>query len=117
LYPERQFGEVTWAKLDNDWFLFPHLWKIPFTAEIMMGFTDGGAWGMDEYGRTAGNPDYQDKDLHDKDWLSFQYAKREWARKRAGKALAHVEDTMREDSVGDSMMAEYLRKEGLIATE
>jgi len=72
---------------------------------------------MDEYGRTPGNPDYKDQDRHDRDWVSFQYAKLEWARKRAGKALAHVDDTMREDSVGDSMMTDYLRKEGLIATK
>jgi hypothetical protein len=117
LYPERHLGEISWAKLDNDWFLFPHLWKIPFTAEIVMGFKNGRAWGMDEYGRTPGNPDYKDQDRHDRDWVSFQYAKLEWARKRAGKALAHVDDTMREDSVGDSMMTDYLRKEGLIATK
>jgi hypothetical protein len=117
LFPEKHLGNISWAKLDGDWFLFPHLWKIPFTSEITMGFNDGSAWGMDEYGRMPGNPHYRDKSQHDKDWLSFQNAKREWARNRVGKAVAHVDNNMKEDLVGDSIMAKYLQKEGLIPTE
>jgi hypothetical protein len=117
LYPEKHLGEVSWARLEDDWFLFPHLWKIPFTAEIVMGFNDGTAWGIDEYGRMPGNPGYKDQAQHDKDWVSFHKARYEWARKRAGKAVAHVDNTMREDEVGDGMMTDYLRNEGLIPAE
>jgi hypothetical protein len=114
LYPEKSLGEVNWAKLDDDWFLFPHLWKVPFTAEIIMGFKGGGAWGMDEYGRQPSDPDYKDRERHDRDWSTFQKAKLEWAKKRVGKSLAHVDNYSREDQVGDDMMAEYLRQEGLL---
>ena len=74
-------GKVDWAKLDDDWFLFPNLWKVPFTAEIIMGFEGGGAWGMDEYGRQPGNPNYKDRERHDKgSWVTCQNAKLEWAK-------------------------------------
>jgi hypothetical protein len=114
LYPEKSLGEVNWAKFDDDWFLFPHLWKVPFTAEIIMGFKGGGAWGMDEYGRQPSNPDYKDRERHDRDWSTFQKAKLEWAKRRVGKSLAHVDNYSREDQVGDDMMAEYLGQEGLL---
>jgi hypothetical protein len=117
LYPERRLGKLEWAKLDSDWFLFPNPWKVGFASETMMSFTDGSAWGVDEYGRTPRHPEFQDKEQHDRDWISFQNAKLEWARKRVGKSLAHVDDTMREDSAGDSLMNDYLREEGLIAPE
>lgn len=114
LYPEKRLHDLTWTKLDQDWFLFPHLWKIPFTSEIIMGYKDGSAWGIDEYGRRPGNPNYRDQAQHDKDWITCRNAKYEWARKRAGKAVAHVDDSMKEDSIGDGMMTDYLTKEGLM---
>ena len=114
LYPEKHLGKADWAKLDADWFLFPNPWKVGFTSEIMMGFNDGSAWGIDEYGRTPTHPNFKEQERHDRDWFSFQNAKLEWARKRVGKSLAHVDDTMREDSAGDSLMNDYLRGEGLI---
>jgi len=112
LYPEKHLGKAEWAKLDADWFLFPNPWKVGFTSEIMMGFNDGSAWGIDEYGRTPTHPNFKEQERHDRDWSSFQNAKLEWARKRVGKSLAHVDDTMREDSAGDSLMNDYLRREG-----
>lgn len=114
LYPEKRLGRPEWAKLDGDWLLFPNLWKVPFAGEIMMGFNDGSAWGADEYGRTPGNPQFKGQERHDRDWINFQNAKLEWARKRIGKSLAHVDDTTRDDSSGDSLMNDYLREDGLI---
>ncbi len=108
LYPERRMGIVSWEKLDEDWFLFPHLWKIPFTSEIVMGFNDGTAWGVDEYGRMPGNPKFRDQEQHERDWITCQNAKHEWAKKRAGKAVARVDNSMREDEVGDGLMSKYL---------
>jgi hypothetical protein len=37
LYPERHVSTTEWADLDEDWFLFPHLWKVPFHREIIVG--------------------------------------------------------------------------------
>jgi site-specific recombinase XerD len=42
-----------------------------------------------------GNPGYKDQAQHDKDWVSFHNAQYEWAGKRAGKAVTHVDNTMR----------------------
>jgi Protein of unknown function (DUF4238) len=56
LYPESRVSTANWSKLDNDWFLFPHLWKVPFHSETVVGYRDGSAWSADEYGRHPGNP-------------------------------------------------------------
>jgi hypothetical protein len=39
-----------------------------------------------------------------------QRAKETWARKRAGRSVAHVDDTMNGDGVGDALMQKYLAK-------
>jgi len=56
LYPEKHMKRTGWAVLDNDWFLFPNLWKVPFTKAISMGYMDGSSWAADEYGRHPGHP-------------------------------------------------------------
>jgi hypothetical protein len=50
LFPEKRVSITDWTKLDNDWFLFPNLWKVSFTTGIMAGWADGSAWAADEYG-------------------------------------------------------------------
>jgi hypothetical protein len=79
-----------------------------------MGFNDGTAWGMDEYGRQPGNPGYRDQEQHDRDWATHGRAQREWAKKRVGKSVAHIDNTMREDSVEDSLMHDFLAGQGLV---
>jgi hypothetical protein len=39
-----------------------------------------------------------------------QRAKETWARKRPGRSMAHVDDTMNGDGVGDALMQKYLAK-------
>jgi hypothetical protein len=100
-----------WAKLDDDWFLFPHLWKVPFSSGIMVGFRDGSAFAADEYGRHPNNPTYQDKKLHAREWELHLRAQKEWAIKREGRSLAHVHSFDRSDEVGDKLMQEYLQEQ------
>jgi hypothetical protein len=64
-------------------------------------------WATDEHGRDPGNPRYRDRELHDKEWVTHIKAQREWAKKRAGKSVAHV-DKFEGDDVGDKIMADYL---------
>jgi hypothetical protein len=111
LYPERRVAANDWAKLDDDWFLFPNLYKVPFHAEIIIGYEDGTAWAMDEHGRHPGNPKFKDKKLHAKEWISREQARREWAVKRRGKSVAHV-DKFEHDDVHDKIMLEDLAKMG-----
>jgi hypothetical protein len=90
LYPERRVSTTDWPKLDDDWFLLPHLWKVPFTVGIMAGGKDGAGWATDVYGQHPWNPNYKDKALHDKEWVTAEQAKLEWAKKRIGKSVAHI---------------------------
>jgi len=110
LYPERYVSERKWPMLDDDWFLLPHLYKVNFSSGIRVGYNDGSAWAMDEYGRTPGHPDFEDKVQHEKEWKTFHQAKKEWAKKRKSQSVAHVEKFGGHDEVGDRMMQQDLDK-------
>jgi len=112
LYPERRVSTTDWNTLDDDWFLLPHLWKVPFSSGIVAG-GDNWAWAMDEYGRHPGNPQYQNKKMHALDWAMRELSKREWAKIRAGKSISHI-DKFWHDDVEDKLMQEYLKEEGVI---
>ncbi len=104
LYPERHALERKWSMLDDDWFLLPHLYKVPFGGQILVGYNDGSSWAMDEYGRTPDHPDYQDKEQHDREWKTFQQVKKDWAKKRKGHSVAHVDKFSGDEQVGDLIM-------------
>jgi hypothetical protein len=118
LYPERLVSTTEWAKLDEDWFLFPHLWKVPFHREIVVGYRDGTAAAWDEYGRRPWQRGFKDDRQRDREWGTCELAKRVWARKRAGKSRASVDERMGGGvrGVPDRLMDEYLREEGLLPT-
>ena len=113
LFPERRIS-TGWAKLD-DWFLFPHLWKIPFTTKIIMGYTSGPPLVLDAQGRTPAHRGFEDKAQHDRDSETRVVAQKEWAKKRAGRSRAHVDNHSREDVVGDKLMDEFLSGKAEVA--
>lgn len=115
LYPEKQIGPIHWTKLDSDWFLLPNPWKVGFTSGIMLGYQDGGSWSMDEYGRNPWHPAFKDEEQRAFEWRRKEEAMREWAKRRLGKSLARVADELRDNSIADSMMNEYLRDSGLVS--
>ncbi|HMJ60888.1 MAG TPA: hypothetical protein VK493_03955 [Bryobacteraceae bacterium] len=117
LYPERNLDGAEWAKLDNDWFLLPNLWKVGFTTGIIAGYKDGSSFVMDEYGRNRRHPRHDDRKRQNEEFRTLENAKREWAKKRIGKSLAQVIDQMRENTVADKMMGDYLREQGLLAPD
>jgi len=108
LYPERRVSIQQWSNLDDDWFLFPHLWKVPFTTGTVAGHGDRRKWAADEYGYHPGDPYYDDQRRRKKEWDLHQKAQKAWARKRAGRSVAHVDDDANSDCSGDSLMQEYL---------
>jgi hypothetical protein len=114
LYPERRVSTTDWPMLDGDWFLFPNLWNVSFTTGIAWGDAKGRGFAMDEYGRTPGNPMYEDPSQRRRDSVMFDRAQHEWAKKRAGKSRAEVDDRLAR-GVGNAMMDNYLRREGLLA--
>lgn len=108
LYPENKASTTHWSKLDNDWFLFPHLYKIPFSGGISVGYKDGTSWAMDEYGRTPGHPDYEDEHLREQELRQSHKAQIAWAIKREGRSIAHVGDEFRGDAMHDEIMSNAL---------
>ena len=107
LYPENNASKTHWSKLDDDWFLFPHLYKVPFSGGIIVGHKDGTSWAIDEHGRTRDHPNYQDERLRDREWIQHDKARITWAIKREGRSVAHV-DEFRDDSVHDKIMRDEL---------
>ena len=65
---------------------------------------------MDEYGLHPGQSQYSDRQRAEREWILAQQAKETWARKRAGRSVAHVDDTMEGDGVGDALMQKYLAR-------
>jgi hypothetical protein len=108
LYPERHVSTDHWSKLDQDWFLFPNLYKVPFGSGIVAGWDDGTSWASDEYGRRRNHPKYQDKDQHAVEWRAAQKAKRAWLLKRQGKSTARTHDQFNDSE--DRMMQKDLRE-------
>jgi hypothetical protein len=113
LFPERHVS-TTWSSLDEDWFLLPNPWKTSFTTGMMMGFKDGSAWAVDEYGHRPWQREYQNEKTREAEHEKFDEARREWAKRRVGKSRAHIPE-FREDSVHDRVMDEYLRQGGLMS--
>jgi hypothetical protein len=111
LFPERRLQSTHWSKLDDDWFLFPNLYKVPFTNGMVVGYKDGSSWAMDEYGRNPGHPMYEDRKQRDLEWDRCQKAKLEWAIKRRGRSIAHVHES-RHDAAEDQIMHDQLKKHG-----
>jgi Protein of unknown function (DUF4238) len=109
LYPERQASTRKWSMLDDDWFLLPHMYKVSFSRGVIAGRNDGPTWVMDEYGRSRTDPHYQDEGQHRSEWITFNQAKKEWAKKRRGRSVAHVETAMgKKDEVSDRIMQQDL---------
>lgn len=117
LFPERRVSTTDWPRLDDDWFLFPHLWRVPFSREIIVGHKDGTASAWDEYGRRPWDRSFQDERQAALEWKTVELAKREWARRRIGKSRAQTDERIRVGrDVANKMMDDFLREEGLLPT-
>ena len=107
LYPEQRVSTREWSKLEGDWFLLPHLWKVNFTTQMIVGYKDGSSWVMDEYGQQPGQLGYQDERRRDAEWVRHILARHEWAKRRRGKSTAQIHE-LRHGQVADKLMEEYL---------
>jgi hypothetical protein len=104
LYPEKYVSTRIWSNLDDDWFLLPNPYKVPFHSEILVGYRDGSAWGMDEYGRPPRRPK-QNMNLREKERITKRLTEREFAKKRKGKSVSHVHE-LHSDAYYDKKMME-----------
>jgi hypothetical protein len=109
LYPELHLSTTHWSKLDDDWFLLPNLYKVPFSSGIVVGWDDGSSWVSDEYGRRRSDPDYQNKRQSREEWVTARKAKLAWAVKREGKSASrnHHPFNDAEDRIMKSDLVKY----------
>lgn len=78
LYPEHQLKSTMWNKLGDQFFLMPDPRKVSFHTDTFIGFNDGRAWGVDEYGRQPARKDALVKQLRDKEWTTFHKHQKLW---------------------------------------
>ncbi len=81
LYPERNLPTTMWNKLGDQFFLMPDPRKLTFFTETFVGYKDGGAWGMDEYGRRPRKNDATVEQLREKEWKTFHKHQKLWESK------------------------------------
>lgn len=89
---------------------------MPFTTEYVAGNDEGVTWASDEYGRHPRRLTANDEKRREEEWATHLSAKKEWAKKRIEKPFAHVSEKD-EERVGNKMVEDYLRKEGLLPPE
>lgn len=104
LYPEAHFAVPHWSKLDDDWFLLPNLFKVPFSTGIVVGYDDRPSIVVDEYGHPKEHPHYNDKGREARELRASEKAKIEWAIKREGKSVSHIHK-----SLGDASYDKYMK--------
>jgi len=78
LFPEKHMKSAMWNKLGSNLFLMPDPRKVSFSTDILFGYKDGSAWGMDEYGRRATQNNSNTKALRDKEFQTFENHKKLW---------------------------------------
>jgi hypothetical protein len=111
LFPERHASTTDWKALDDDWFLLPHVWKVGFTTGIYAGNDRGSTFAADEHGRHPWQRGYQNKKQRDQEWILHIRSREEWAKKRAGKPRAMVDDRVGRHNFQDKMMDEFLQEQ------
>lgn len=78
LHPERFLKTTMWDNLGNRFFLMPDPRKVSFSTGIFVGYKDGSAWGIDEYGRRPREDDPRIEAQRNLEWKTFQKAKKAW---------------------------------------
>jgi hypothetical protein len=111
LYPERHVSTDHWSKLNDDWFLFPNLYKVSFSSGIVAGWDDGRSWAADEYGRRPSHPRYQDKDQHAIEWRTALKGKQAWLLKRARMSVSRTQNSRFNDAEDRIMERDLLEHE------
>ena len=79
LYPEKFVSKSDWNRYGHGYLLMPDPRPIHIGGEILMGFKDGRVLGMDEYGRSPWNPDYNKETRTRSETRSLQWFQGEFA--------------------------------------
>jgi len=114
LYPEAHVSKSDWAKFGKGYLLMPDPRSVPFSGEMMMGFTDGTATAFDEYGRRPWERNYKQRGQDE--WHTFNKFRAEFAQMcgpyRRGRAapIGHLEPEKDSDMLHNSYLNYGRRK-------
>jgi len=81
LYPENKLKNTNWFTLGGGDLLMPDPRSASFTTKLYVGYDNGIAEGYDAYGRTPRHQDYGNKAQAKSEWVTFQAAKKAFAKK------------------------------------
>lgn len=81
LYPERRLKSTMWSKLGDRFFLMPDPRKVGFSTGMVVGYKDGGGWGVDEYGRPIRDGARDVESVRAREWSLFQANCKVWDNK------------------------------------
>lgn len=102
LYPEASAEPRFWSDFGDSYLLMPDPRSLSYSTEIVIGYKDGRAEALDEYGRRPGQTGYSGDAPNQEDWDSFLAFQGEYARRfgpmRRGRsfefnALSNAEDS------------------------
>jgi hypothetical protein len=80
LYPEKYIPTENWRQLGGGYLLMPDPRAVTFSGGILIGHGGGRAESYDEYGRRPGQDGFEDEELRNKEWRTFQRFRGEFAR-------------------------------------
>lgn len=102
LYPEEKVTPSLWPNLGDSYLLMPDPRSVTYSTTTIVGYEDGRAEAMDEYGRRPGQKGYSGDTSNREDWNSFLAFQGEYARrfgpKRRGRSFEHNRISNEEDS-------------------
>ncbi len=102
LYPENKIPSQRWEELGQGYLFMPDPRSVTFSSEIIIGYDNKRADFFDEYGRKPWQPDYKDKNLHEKEWETSHRFQGEFARtfgpRRRGRSFEFGQLDSEEDS-------------------
>lgn len=78
LFPEKYMPSKMWDKLGDRFFLMPDPRKVSFSTDTIVGYKDGSAWGMDEYGRRSTQNGEAAEALRRAEFKTFEKHKSLW---------------------------------------
>lgn len=103
LYPEKKAAPSLWPNLGDSYLLMPDPRSVTYSTTTVVGYENGRADTMDEYGRRPWQKGYSGKGSDKKDWNSFLAFQGEYARrfgpKRRGRSFEFNRISNEEDSV------------------
>lgn len=95
LYPEKRVGSAPWPKLLDRYTLMPDPRRMHFTTSTLVGYKDGSAFAINEFGHRDVDND-RAKRLRSVEWDTFQSHKRAWDERdrREGRPIPHIRDLL-----------------------